>query len=53
MAAFEYSKYFSDDLKEDAKKRYEEKMKTIDCIKDPCCYLESKNTGSGTVEWSE
>ena len=52
MTVFEYSKYFSE-LKEDAKKRYKEKMKIADCTKDPYCYLESKNTVSGSVEWSE
>ena len=52
MAAFEYSKYFSE-LKEDVKKRYEEKLKVVDCTKDPYCYLESKNTVSGSVEWSK
>ena len=52
MAAFEYSKYFSE-LKEYVKKRYEEKLKVVDCTKDPYCYLESKNTVSGSVEWSE
>ena len=52
MAAFEYSKYFQE-LKEDVKKRYEEKLKVADCTKDLYCYLQSKNTVSGFVEWSE
>lgn len=52
MAEFEYSKYFSDLKEADAKKRYEEKMKIADCIKDPYCYLESKNISS-SIEWSE
>ena len=52
MATLEYSKYFSE-LKEDVKKKYEEKLKVADCTKDLYCYLESKNTVSGSVESSE
>ena len=29
------------ELNEDAKKRYEQKLKVVHCLKDPCCYLES------------
>ena len=28
-------------------------MKVAVCTKDPYCYLESRNTVSGCVEWSE
>ena len=50
MAVFEYSKYFSE-LKEDAKKRYEEKMKIADCTKAGSELLFGEQDGS--VEWSE
>ena len=51
MAAFEYFKYFLE-LK-DVKKRYEEILNVADCTKDLYCYLESKITVSGSVEWSK
>jgi len=50
MAVFEYSQYFSE-LKDEEKKRYEDKMKIVGCVKDPYCYLESKNDIAGTVKW--
>ena len=43
------SKYCSE-LKEDAKKRYEEKLKVADCLKDPYCYMESKKSISNALE---
>ena len=52
VAVLKFAKYFLE-LKEDAKKRYENKMKIADRTKHPCCYLESKNAVSGSVEWSE
>ena len=34
-------------------KRYEEKLKAADCLRDPYCYLESKGSISNTLEWTE
>jgi len=52
MAAFKYSQYFSE-LKDEGKKRYEDKMKIVGCVKDPYCNLESKNDIAGNVEWTD
>ena len=52
MAVFKFSKYFLE-LKEDSKKRYENKMKIAYCTKDSYCYFESKKAVSGSVEWNE
>jgi len=38
-SAIQFLKYYSE-LKED--QRYEEKLKTCKCLKDPYCYLESR-----------
>ena len=52
MTAVNYSKYYSE-LKEDARKRYEEKLKVADCLKDRYCYLESKKSISNALELTE
>jgi len=28
-------------------------MKIVGCVKDPYCYLESKNDIDGTIEWTD
>jgi len=50
--AFQYSQYFSE-LKNEGKKRYEDKMKIVGCDKDPYCYLESKDNIADTIEWTD
>ena len=52
MSTFKYSKYFSE-LKDEGKKRYEDKMKIVGCAKDPYCYLECKDGIADTVEWTD
>ena len=50
--AFEYSQYFSE-MKDEGKKRYEDKMKIVGCDKDPYCYLESKDNIADIIEWTD
>ena len=52
MATFECSKYFSE-LKDEAKARYEDKMKIVECAKDPYCYLESEENSTDVIEWTD
>ena len=47
-----YSKYFSELKEEAVKKRYVEKLKVAECLKDPYCYLESRSNISDAVEWN-
>ena len=48
-----YSKYYFE-LKDDSKKRYNDKLKLINCKKDPFKRLESPDTFSGvTTRWHE
>ena len=48
----EHSKYYSE-LKEDAKKRYDDKLKISDCLRDPYCYLDRKNNISNALAWTD
>ena len=48
-----YSKYFSELKEEAVKKRYVEKLKVAECLKDPYCYLESRSNISDAVEWNQ
>ena len=51
--SFSYSKYYLE-LKGDEKKRYDEKLKLINCDKDPYCQVESPETFSGvSIQWYE
>ena len=43
-----YSKYYFE-LKEDSKKRYDDKLKLINCKEDPFKRLESPDTFSGVA----
>jgi len=49
----EYLKYYVELKEEQAKKRYEEKLKTCGCLKDLYCYLESKRNITNVIEWME
>ena len=50
---FSYSKYYLE-LKGDAKKRYDDKLKLISCEEDPYCRMESPAAFSGLpIQWHE
>lgn len=48
-----YSKYFSELKEEAAKKGCVEKLKVMECLKDPYCCLEIRSNISGAVEWNQ
>ena len=51
--SFSYSKYYLE-LKGDAKKRYDDKLKLINCTEDPYCRMESPESFSGApIQWHE
>ena len=49
---FEYSQYFLE-LKDEGKKRYEDKMKIVGFDKDPYCYLENEDSIADVIEWTD
>jgi len=52
-STIQFSKYYSELKEDESKRRYEEKLKTCECLKDPYCYLESKGNIANALEWME
>ena len=53
VMSVQYSKYYEELREEQAKRRYEEKVKSCGCLKDLYCYLESKRSVTNAIELTE